>query len=312
MEDAIRAFVRFLDLERGASPETIRAYRSDLVQFVTFTRARRSGEADRLGPGDVTPAQIRDYLAWLDQAREKKSSLARKLAALRAFYRYLIRDGRATANPAADIRSPKLPQDLTKVLTKDDAGALMEFPDGDGVLVRRDRAILEMLYSTGARVGELVAIDQSDLDVAGGMVRLRGKGRKERLVPVGDVALDALRDYCAAAAPRSDRSRSALFQNARGGRLTARSVERIVARYSRRLAGGPVSPHALRHSFATHLLDEGADLRAIQELLGHASLGTTQKYTHLAMDRLLDVYDRAHPRARTGGRRPPAAPPRRP
>ena len=228
-----------------------------------------------------------------------------------------MRDGVVTANPAASVRTPKLPQHLPKVLTKDDADALMESATGDHVLARRDRALLETLYSTGARVSELVALNDADVDAAGGMVRLRGKGKKERLVPVGHVAIEAIAEYVAAVGATRSKARTGsaghapLFLNARGGRLTARSVERVVARYSSQLAGGRVSPHALRHSFATHLLDEGADLRAIQELLGHASLGTTQKYTHLAMDRLLEVYDKAHPRARLGARRP-QTPPARP
>ncbi|HKW85492.1 MAG TPA: tyrosine-type recombinase/integrase, partial [Nitrospiraceae bacterium] len=180
--------------------------------------------------------------------------------------------------------------------TKDDADALMEFPEGDTVLSLRDRAILETLYSTGARVSELVGMNLDDLNLSDGLARLRGKGRKERLVPVGAVAVEAIKEYHATL-QHAALGQSPAFQNSRGGRLTARSVERIVAAYSSRLPGGHVSPHALRHSFATHLLDEGADLRAIQEMLGHASLGTTQKYTHLATDQLMAVYDRAHPRA---------------
>jgi integrase/recombinase XerC len=185
------------------------------------------------------------------------------------------------------------------VLSKDDANALMEFPEGDDAAAVRDRAILETLYSTGARVGELVAMNLEDLNVADGLVRLRGKGRKERIVPIGTVALEALQAcHATPLATKGSEQGAPLFRNKRGGRLTARSVERIVAKYSGRLREGRISPHALRHSFATHLLDEGADLRAIQEMLGHASLSTTQKYTHLAMDRLMEVYDRSHPRAR--------------
>jgi len=311
MEDAIRAFVTFLEVERGASRETIRGYRSDLRQFLSYAGTLRPAAASGLTPQEVDPLTIRGYLAWLDRKKEKKASLARKLAALRSFFRFMAREGLAGENPAAEVRTPKQPQYLPRVLTKDDANALMEFPEGDDLSARRDRAILETLYSTGARVSELVGMNVEDLNRSDGLVRLRGKGRKERIVPIGTVALEALREYHASLRPSavslqlSARSDIPVFTNNRGGRLTARSVERIVEKHSRRLSGGSVSPHALRHSFATHLLDEGADLRAIQEMLGHASLATTQKYTHLATDHLLEVYDRAHPRAgRPSGVRP--------
>ena len=315
MEDAIQAFVTFLRVEQGASRETVRAYRSDLLQFLTLIRSQRPrGAAPK--PSDIDPFTIRGYLGWLDKQKEKKSSLARKLATLRSFYRFLTRQGIVISNPAEEVRTPKRPQHVPRVLTKDDAAALMEFPDGPPMATLRDRAILETLYSTGARVSELVGLDLEDLNLADGVVRLRGKGRKERIVPVGNMALDAVKDYRVAVERSQPRARvtsldGPMFTNLRGGRLTARSVERIVARYSSRLPGGPISPHALRHSFATHLLDEGADLRAIQEMLGHATIDTTQKYTHLAMDRLLKVYDDAHPRARReasvkSGARPPA------
>jgi integrase/recombinase XerC len=309
VEKFVRAFVAFLADERGASPETIRAYQSDLRQFVTFVAARRPATAKALTPADVDAMTVREYLYWLDRRGERKSSMARKLAALRTFYRYLNRTTGPGINPAAEVRTPKLPQRLPRVLSKGDANALMEFPEGDGLAARRDRAILETLYSTGARVSELVGMDRTDLDLKDGLVRLRGKGRKERIVPIGDVAVDAIKEYQAALKPSAvSYQRSApVFMNSRGRRLTARSVARLVAKYSSRLAGGRVSPHALRHSFATHLLDEGADLRAIQEMLGHASLATTQKYTHVAMDQLMKVYDQAHPRAgRTPRARSPA------
>jgi integrase/recombinase XerC len=204
------------------------------------------------------------------------------------------------------MRTPKQPKTLPRVLTKDDADALMTFPAGVTVGSLRDRALLETLYSTGARVSELVALDICDVHEAEGLVRLQGKGRKERIVPIGEVALDAIRRYRTMLPLRSSGVPThALFCNQRGGRLTSRSVARIVTRHSSRLASGAVSPHTLRHSFATHLLDEGADLRSIQEMLGHASLSTTQRYTHVATDQLLAVYDRAHPRAgRTADGRP--------
>lgn len=303
MDDAIRAFMTFLTVERQASPETIRSYRSDLRQLATFlAQARPSPQAQPMvAIGDVTTDSLRAYLQWLDRKGEKASSLGRKLACLRSFFRFHVRERTVDKNPADGIRSPKLPKTLPQVLTKDDANVLMEFPVGQTPLSLRDRAILETLYSTGARVSEAVALNLGDLNRSDGLVHLRGKGRKERIVPVGDVALQAIHAYRASLtqATADDRPATPLFLNHRGGRLTARSVARLVARYSSRLAGGAVSPHALRHSYATHLLDEGADLRAIQELLGHASLSTTQKYTHLATDQLMAVYDRAHPRARS-------------
>jgi integrase/recombinase XerC len=255
----------------------------------------------------VTAENIRAYLHQLDRKGEKASSLARKLAAVRSFYRFLLREGSIQKNPADDIRSPKLPKPLPRVLAKDDAGALMEFPEGRSALSLRDRALLETLYSTGARVSEAVGINVGDLDETEGLVHLRGKGRKERVIPIGDVATRAIRAYRQSLKSELLERRLAapLFLNHRGGRLTTRSVARIVVRYSSRLAGGAVSPHALRHSYATHLLDEGADLRSIQEMLGHASLSTTQKYTHLAGDRLAAVYDQAHPRARPAAIVPP-------
>jgi integrase/recombinase XerC len=304
MEAAIRAFMIFLEVERRASPETIRAYHSDLRQFLAHVKSTRRASSAVLRPDDVDALTIRGYLAWLDKQKERKSSMARKLATLRSFYKFLSREEWVEKNPAAEVRSPKQSQPLPHVLSKDDANALMEFPEGDSVQVLRDRAILETLYSTGARVSELVGIGRHDLNLEDGLVRLRGKGRKERIVPIGAVAVDAIKEYLARQpasvvrqSPTERGHEHPIFQNLRGGRLTARSVERIVGHYSSRLTVGKISPHALRHSFATHLLDEGADLRAIQEMLGHASLTTTQKYTHLATDQLLEVYDRAHPRS---------------
>ena len=299
MEDAIKAFVMHLQVERNASHETIRNYRSDLHQLTKFVR-RTKQETGPLRIDTVTGDDIRAYLHSLDQQDEKASSLARKLACLRSFFRFLVREGRLHKNPTENIRSPKLPKPLPRVLTKDDAAALMEFPIGPSPLSLRDRALLETMYSTGARVSEVVGINLDDLNQTDGIVCLRGKGRKERMVPIGDVALHAIREYRKSLKPptRSGYQSSPMFLNHRGGRITTRSVARMVSRYSSRLVGGAVSPHALRHSYATHLLDEGADLRSIQEMLGHASLSTTQKYTHLAMDQLMAVYDSAHPRAR--------------
>ena len=302
MDRAIRTFLDVLAVQQSASPQTIRAYASDLAQFQPFALGVQK-PAGPLLPESATPALIREFLAARDRTGEKKTSLARKLACLRSFFRYLVRIGLLKVNPAEDVRAPKLPKHLPQVLTKDDAGALMEFPGETEREGLRNRAILETLYSTGARVSELVGMNCDDISRSEGLVRVRGKGRKERVIPLGSMALEAIDAYHAqismAPGPSSGRSLDAVavFRNRRGGRLTTRTIARIVAKYSRQLTGGAVHPHTLRHSFATHLLDEGADLRAIQEMLGHASLSTTQKYTHLATDQLLALYDRTHPRA---------------
>ena len=302
METAIRTFLTYLDVERGASRETIRSYQSDLRQFVAFLKTVTDEVPE---PFRVDAALVRRFLVWLAGRKDKKASQARKLATLRSLFKFLHRRGQVPGNPVAHVRTPRLGQRLPRVLTKDEAERVIESPDsGEGTCNARDQAILETLYSTGARVSELVGVNWSDLSLDEGMVRLRGKGKKERLVPIGHVAIEAIRDYLAAAqdaAPASPLTvkpaDGPVFRNNRGGRLSARSVERIVRRYADRLQVGTVTPHTFRHSYATHLLDEGADLRVIQEMLGHASLATTQKYTHLATDRLMEVYDQAHPRS---------------
>ena len=309
METAIRTFLTYLDVERGASRETIRSYTSDLRQFVAFLKTVTDTLPD---PTRIDAALVRRFLVWLAERRDKKSSQARKLATLRSLFKFLHRRGEVPSNPVANVRSPRLGQRLPRVLTKDEAERVIESPDADeGTFTARDQAILETLYSTGARVSELVGVNWSDLSLDEGMVRLKGKGKKERLVPVGHVAIKAIQDYLAMipvrANPAMDKNAARslkvkpadgpVFRNNRGGRLSVRSVERIVRRYADRLQVGTVTPHTFRHSYATHLLDEGADLRVIQEMLGHASLATTQKYTHLATDRLMEVYDQAHPRS---------------
>ena len=298
MDESIRAFITFLESEQRASPETVRNYASDLRQLDRFLVSSRLASSP-VDPASLSADAVRAYLEWLDRKGEKHASLARKLAAIRSFYRYLSRRGLTNRNPVEALRTPKQARSLPRVLTKDDADALMAFPAGETAGSLRDRALLETLYSTGARVSELVSLNVGDVHDSEGLLRLRGKGRKERIVPIGELALEAIKRYRAslATSPQTAGHTCPLFYNLRGGRLTSRSVARIVARYSSRLSGGPVSPHTLRHSFATHLLDEGADLRAIQEMLGHASLSTTQRYTHVATDQLLAVYDRAHPRS---------------
>lgn len=311
METAIRTFLTYLDVERGASRETIRSYQSDLRQFVAFLKTATDAVPE---PARIDAALVRRFLVWLAGRRDKKSSQARKLATLRSLFKFLHRRGQVPSNPVAHVRTPRLGQRLPRVLTKDEAERVIESPDVDeGMYTARDRAILETLYSTGARVSELVGVNWSDLSLDEGMVRLRGKGKKERLVPVGRVAIEAIRDYLAVTPVRATRTAAQdavpgstlavkpadgpVFRNNRGSRLSVRGVERIVRRYADRLQVGTVTPHTFRHSYATHLLDEGADLRVIQEMLGHASLATTQKYTHLATDRLMEVYDQAHPRS---------------
>jgi integrase/recombinase XerC len=312
MEDAVQAFLRHLEVEKNASAHTVRNYGSDLAQFMAYqTKHHR--------PQDwpcVDHRQIRGYLAELYRRGEKKSSIARKLASLRSFFRYLAREGRVKNNPAAMVAAPKLGRALPAVLTVDDAIVLVEAPKGVKQKNLRDRAILETFYSTGIRLNELVGLNREDLDRTSGLLKVRGKGKKERIVPIGTKAIEAIGRYLSvepkppAGPARTDRDRQEqaghrfdgpLFKNRLGRRLTSRGVAGIVSRCVRE-AGLQmrVSPHTLRHSFATHLLDGGADLRAIQEMLGHASLSTTQRYTHLGVDQLLKVYDEAHPRAKKG------------
>ncbi|MFQ5781390.1 MAG: tyrosine-type recombinase/integrase, partial [Nitrospiria bacterium] len=218
--------------------------------------------------------------------------VARKLAVLRSFFQYLVREGTIPLNPARQVATPRQEKRLPQFLTVDQAAHLIFLPQGEGWTVLRDRAILETFYSTGIRNAELVSLQRDDIDFDAGMVKVIGKGRKERIVPIGQKAMDALRHYLKARPFRTED----LFSNQRGGRLTGRSIGRIVKKYMRRIDKPSLSPHSLRHTFATHLLEGGADLRSVQELLGHASLSTTQRYTHLQMDHLIQVYDRTHPR----------------
>jgi integrase/recombinase XerC len=247
--------------------------------------------------GDVDHLLLRRYLAQLGK-RVKKSSVGRKLAAIRSFFRFLVRHGAVAKNPAELIATPKKENRLPFHLDIDQVTTLVEAPQGDDKHALRDRAILEMLYSCGLRVSELTGLAIGDLDLSGGMVRVLGKGGKERIVPVGSRAIEAVRTYLE---ERGVPGGSApLFLNTRGQRINRRSVARIVDAHVLRIAAFKrISPHILRHTFATHMLEGGADLRAIQELLGHASLSTTQKYTHVGIDRLMEVYDKAHPKAHT-------------
>ena len=294
LAEQIVAFCAYLETERNVSPHTLSAYRRDLEQLAAFAAKERG---DDISAGEVDHLLLRRYLALLGKTA-KKSSIGRKLAAVRTFFRFLLRRGEIDKNPAELTATPKREQRLPFHLDIDQATALMEAPTADEKYVLRDRAVLELLYSSGLRVSELTGLDIGDLDLSGGMVRVMGKGGKERIVPVGSRATQAVREYLA---QRGELAGSGpLFLNTRGQRINRRSVTRIVDAHVLRVAAFKhISPHTLRHTFATHMLEGGADLRSIQELLGHASLSTTQKYTHVGIDRLMEVYDKAHPKAKS-------------
>jgi len=296
MDAHVADFLRHLEVARNVSPHTLRAYRGDLEAF-----------AEYLAPQAValpraTHLHIRGFLG-VQAVDHAAASRARRLAALKAFYRFLVRRKVIPQSPARRVKTPKLPQRLPRAVAVDEAFALLEAPDAKRLLGLRDRAMLEVLYGGGLRVSELVGLSLADLDLGAGVVRVLGKGRKERLCPLNADAVEALEAWLARrgelfAKKAAKQDVDAVFLNHRGGRLTTRSVERHLERYVRAL-GLPkkVSPHGLRHSFATHLLAGGADIRSIQELLGHASLSTTQRYTHVSFEQLQAVYDKAHPRA---------------
>jgi len=292
LAEQIAAFSTYLETERNVSPHTLAAYGRDLRQLAAFA-TREKGEG--VSAGDLDHLLLRRYLALLGKDN-KKSSIGRKLAAIRTFFRFLLRRGIIAKNPAELIATPKREQRLPFHLDIDQVTTLVEAPVDGEKYVLRDRAILEMLYSCGVRVSELTGLDIGDLDLSGGMVRVMGKGGKERIVPVGSRAIEAIHAYLVL---RGELAGSGpLFLNTRGDRINRRSVARIVDNHVLRIAAFKrISPHILRHTFATHMLEGGADLRAIQELLGHASLSTTQKYTHVGIDRLMEVYDKAHPKA---------------
>ncbi|GAM09843.1 tyrosine recombinase XerC [Geobacter sp. OR-1] len=293
MQNAIAQFCHYLDTEKNVSPHTLAAYRSDLEQFSAFVRGELGETA---APGEIGHLLIRRFLAKLMKGHSR-SSIGRKLAAIRSWYRYLIRQGAVRQNPAELVSTPKKEKKVPYHLAIDEVTALVEAPGGTSTPALRDKAILELLYSSGLRVSELTGLNISGIDLSSGLVKVLGKGGKQRIVPVGSHAVKSVSSYLQALPPTGpDR---ALFLNNRGGRLTRRSVARIIDRYILHLATmKKVSPHTLRHTFATHLLESGVDLRAIQELLGHSSLSTTQKYTHVNIDRLMEVYDKAHPKAR--------------
>ena len=327
MKEQLRPFLEYLRLNRNASAHTISAYDGDISQFVGFVAAHLGRPAGTLEPEDLELGNIRVFMAELYRQGHARTSVARKLSALRAFARFLKREGWIDDDPAALAVSPRLEHKIPAHLSVDEMSRLLDMPDTAEPLGRRDRAILELFYASGLRLSELVGLDLEDVNLSARMVRVMGKGSKERLVPFNGAAAETigawlkdrrqLRESAAKAAPlsspasrrprepaprprpRTQSGREPLFVNFRGARLTGRSVQRLVGRYvsacSTRFG---ISPHALRHSFATHLLERGADLRAIQELLGHVQLSTTQRYTHVNAAQLLDVYRKAHPRAK--------------
>jgi integrase/recombinase XerC len=290
MRREIYDFLRYLRQEKNVSDHTERSYRADLEQFFEFLGERPLSEVDHQA--------LRSFLAHLLNAQVNKTSVARKLSALRSFFKFLNREGVLTANPARLVATPRKEKRLPAVMTMDEAGRLMDAPAGaDGREELRDRAVLEMLYSTGIRASELTGMDVQDIDRHDRLIRIRGKGRKERVVPVGLKALKAVDRYLET--KRTKDNAGAVFSGPGGNRLTPRTVQRILEKYRKKMGlQQKASPHTLRHSFATHMLESGADLRAIQELLGHSSLSTTQRYTHLNLASLMDMYDKAHPKAR--------------
>lgn len=297
----IKAFRESLIYERGASTHTVKNYVRDLVEFYNCLKKIEPDLIDKEGMklAGVSPLILRSYLSVLIQ-KNHPASVARKLSSLRSFFQYWVKKEKIAQNPAKAIHSPKLPKRLPKFLNVDEVFALLDVPGSDDVRGRRDKAILELLYSCGLRVSELVGLNVDQVDLENRLVRVFGKGGKERLVPVGKKASQKMDHYFKLrdSIVKKDKDSGAVFLNVRGERLSVRSIQRLVDDTIKKCGlSKEVSPHVLRHTFATHLLNAGADLRSIQELLGHASLSTTQKYTHVNLDQLMKVYDRAHPKA---------------
>ncbi len=294
MHSSMTDFLEHLRTERRSSPHTLRCYEDDLTQYGAFL-AETFGEGE--DPSASGPSRLRRYSAWLASRGYAPSTIARRLASLRSYFRFLRRRGVVASDPAAGLRNPKQARRLPRLLRVDEVIRLLDTVPVDAAAGVRDRAMLETLYGGGLRVSELVGLDLADLDMESELVRVRGKGRRERLCPIGEMANAWIRRWIPLREPKAPRE-PALFLNQRGTRLTARSVGRLLEQHLAR-AGltDAASPHTLRHSFATHLLDSGADLRSVQELLGHRKLTTTQIYTHVTQDRILDIYHEAHPRA---------------
>ncbi|MDP3791461.1 MAG: tyrosine recombinase XerC [Candidatus Omnitrophota bacterium] len=289
MQRFIDKFINYLKVEKNASEHTIKNYTIDLDSFADFLADKDIAQTDHLA--------LRRFLAEMRAKNYAKRTIARKLASLRSLFRFLYREGYIKSNPITSISSPKLDKKLPKFLDVDKITKVILKPDTSTLPGLRDRAILETLYSTGIRVSELVGLDSGDVDFISGVIKVFGKGSKERVVPIGDEALGSIRRYNDKKS-KKDKDKDTIFLNNRGGRLTDRSVRRMLDKYIHACSiEEKISPHSFRHSFATHLLDRGADLRSVQELLGHMNLSTTQIYTHVTMDRLKTVYDKAHPRA---------------
>jgi integrase/recombinase XerC len=298
MEEALAEYLRHLALEKNASAHTVKSYREDLTQAVGFFGQRAAAAA---GPAGLSTRLLRAYLSWLHEQGYAKATVARRLAAVRSWCRFLCRRGVLKNNPADGLRGPRQDRKLPHFVSREDMARLLATPPADAPLGQRDRALLETLYSAGLRVSELTGLDLGDVDLEEGLATVRGKGKRERLAVLGAPAVEALRRWLAQreilAGPRAARQ-PALFVNQRGTRLSSRSVGRLLEKYLAMAGLDPrTSPHTLRHSFATHLLDAGADVRSVQELLGHRSLGTTQIYTHVSTQRLRESYHKAHPRA---------------
>lgn len=294
MQEVIRSFLDYLTGERGLSSHTRAAYGRDLARYAVFLR--RGGV---VSPAAVSKEHVAAFLFALQRAQKAPATVARHLAAIKSFHRFLVLEGVATSNPAAEITSPRLRSRLPDVLTVGEVERLLAAVSPSTVLGLRDRAMLETLYATGLRVSELTGLGLEDLDLAGRLVRCVGKGGRERIVPIGSTCAKYLRMYLERARPVLARRTSRhLFLNRRGGPLSRQTIYKLIVRYTRQAAiAKHVGPHTLRHSFATHLLDNGADLRVVQEMLGHADISTTQIYTHLTLAKLRDVYRDAHPRA---------------
>lgn len=304
MQEALAEYLRHLALEKNASAYTVKSYREDLTQALDFFRTRLGKDA--LEPSRLTTRLLRAHAAWLHEQGYAKTTIARRIAAVRSWCRFLCRQGTLTANPADGLRGPRQDKKLPHFLGTDALAQLLAAPSADDPLGLRDRALLETLYSAGLRVSELVRLDVGDIDLDGGTAIVRGKGKRERLAILGEHATEALKTWLAVRPAvgrtvegvRPTGKQEAVFLNNQGGRLTTRSVGRLLEKYLAQAGLDPrTSPHTLRHSFATHLLDNGADIRSVQELLGHRSLGTTQIYTHVTTQRLKDSYQKAHPRA---------------
>jgi integrase/recombinase XerC len=307
LEPQIKAFERYLRVEKNASAHTCRNYLHDLREFDRFCKERHP--KDIAAAGDISNLSIRGYLAFLSR-KNKKTSQSRKLSCLKSFFKFLLREGVVLHNPAQPVRTPRHEKNLPRHMTVDEVFAFLDSVPDETLIQARDKSALEVLYSTGIRVSELVGMNRDGLELRSGAIKVQGKGGKERMVPIGKKAIQSLEhylrkseDFCKKHYTDPTVKKVPLFLNIRGGRITTRSVARIVDKYILKCGlQQRMSPHAIRHSFATHMLGAGADLRAIQEILGHVSLSTTQRYTHLNVEKLMEVYDNSHPRSKRGGK----------